>query len=399
MSFRGDDRGALKTMSCAESKSCSANNAPLTPSQPLRCPAGHDMEAKVDRELRRVISGSRLKIACSRCEMRLSAKDAWYTCKACNYHLCLECSEQLQQRTPAAADMCGEPCLADACRVACGDLVLCGPDEWGIHHVVLVCGTMVRDPEAGRILGLPAHLEAFACPTIESSRYLKGKEFRWYAATSIYARDSWSGQVHLVGDRPEGTGAIEKLQKPVPVKFLIHPLRSSNHLAMDRALFGQALQEMAQRSQKWSLRTALNAMASARTALDPGDYPTRADRAKLMDSLEESWESPPICAAVAIGVWQRYLELACAASCPRGDARASAAQHILRWMPLVADRTMPSVLVKVLTRCGWILASSPTGQVSPRAFQASHAESSRRNVRPRCMTSQLDQPLAVCKTI
>merc|ERR1711871_167677 len=158
---RGDSWDASRVTPLATSRCHVAHDDVALLPRPLRCPAGHDMEAKVDRELRRVISGSRLHIACARCDLRLSAKDAWYTCKACDHHLCLECSEQLQTRTCTVGDSCGTSRPIETCRVTCGDLVLCGPDEWGIHHVVLVCGTMVPDPEAAGILGLPAHLEVF----------------------------------------------------------------------------------------------------------------------------------------------------------------------------------------------------------------------------------------------
>jgi hypothetical protein len=337
----------------------------LLPPQPLQCPAGHDLEAKVVHELPRKIAiwRSLSQVTCDRCDAPITSDDARYTCKICSYDLCLECSQQVHQSEGHGRALTrGASCptlTAMACHVTCGDLALCGPDDWGIHHVVVLRGAMLPDPDAARLMHMPPHFDVFSCPTIESNRHLKGERFVWYAATSLYARDQRTGQMFLVGDVPEGSRIIEVAQKHVPVKLLLHPLRRGHGgPAIVPALFERAVMDLAINSTHWSLRTALNAITSSRTALDPADYPTPNDREQLMDELEQSWESRPICSAAAVCIWQRYFQLFSEQTGPPSTAKDRAAQLILQWIPMIPDQTMPSLLVKVLTRCRWILKGS-----------------------------------------
>merc|ERR1712039_905496 len=107
------------------------------------------------------------------------------------------------------------------------------------------------------------------------------------------------------------------------------------------------------RSQHWCQITALKGLMARRVALDPKDYPDQDARARLMDDLKRRWTYPPICASVAIKVWQKYFDISC--SSPGGVACDEAVQQILKWIPLRADQCMPSNLVKVLSTHGWLL--------------------------------------------
>lgn len=342
----------------------------IAPAGELKCPRGHVMFAKVVREISYKISEMRWDVECDLCGAIINYADGRYRCKECDYDLCLPCAHRLQDPTPTSkltrhlGSSFGLPApgLNAGSHVTCGDLIFCGPDAWGVHHVVVVCGPLKRDPEAAGLLNLPPHFETFAAETVESNRHQEGRETLWYRVTSIYARDVRSGEVYLVGDTRPGSTVIERCSK-VPVKILFHPCREgSEGPTMMPNLWAEALEEMSELSGQWSLMTAMQALVSSasRQGLDPEDYPSPEDREELMEELEESWSSRPICSACAIRLWQRYFQLLAErhSDARHGSVQDQAAQHILRWIPLVSDQTSPSLLLKVLSRCGWTLRGS-----------------------------------------
>merc|ERR1719198_2227543 len=121
----------------------------------------------------------------------------------------------------------------------------------------------------------------------------------------------------------------------------MHPLRKGHGgPEFDTKVFAQAVQLSAVVSQRWGLGTALKGLFTRQESLELDDYPTPGSRRKLLEELTARWSSSPICSSVVIMVWQYYFKTAC-------GSPDSAAQCILRYMPLFSDQTMPSVLLKV----------------------------------------------------
>jgi len=213
---------------------------------------------------------------------------------------------------------------------------------------------MVLDQQAADILGYPPEVELWSCPTIESTRNRKGRDHAWFPTMTIYSRDLTTGDAAMVGVREPNTLHFEHFDKPIPVKLLMHPLRRGHGgPPFDAQAFEQAVQLSAVMSQHWGLSTALKAITSMQESLDPEDYPTPDVRRKLLEELTSRWTSRPICSTVVIMVWQYYFKIACGGAGPASEDLA--VQQILRWMPVLADKTMPSVLLKVLTTRGWVL--------------------------------------------
>lgn len=289
------------------------------------------------------------------------------------YSLCVACATMLQTRGTRSHAEAGQHVFSAALHSSCGrdarpddsvmagDILLCGPDRWGIHHVVLCRGPIsLAEPEVVEKLEEAPFdkddLEFVACATIESSRLLRGLEYSWYPAWSYFARKRSSGELMLVGDIADGTNTIAICDTPVPVKLLLHPLRPSfGGPPFDAKAFMAAVSLCSESSRRWSKATALFAIAARRSSLDPGDYTDPAARAGLLHDVKRRWSNKPICSSVAIIVWQRYFEIV---SGPSPQGLDQAAQCILRWMPVLSDRTAPSALLKALSACGWVLRTN-----------------------------------------
>lgn len=322
------------------------------------------MQGKVVREMWNKVAWWHYETNCATCNARITTDDARYFCKDCKYSVCTACSSTMLARNAPVAGV-GKtsaffaPPTAKPSQVQPGDIFLCGPDRWGIHHVIMSIGQMKRDPQAAQWIWGEMHevrgFDIFSCETIESSGHLHGKDVVWYVSKNFFARDSATGEAVQVADMARDSGTLEFQAEPVKVKMLMHPLRPGHGgPTFDAQAFGKALEVSATNSKKWSLKTAVKGMMHRRDceALDPVKYSTPQSRVALLDDLEKRWELRPICTSVAIMVWQRYFKLV---SGHGPEAADVAAQHILRWMPLLSDKTLPSALIKELSKCGWVL--------------------------------------------
>lgn len=326
-------------------------------SQPLlvRCQLGHVMQAQVVQEIWNGLEFLHSSVKCSRCGQKITKQDARYSCELCDCDYCTACT----------ADMFQLPCAVEhrmrhgngfvpGC-VTAGDIFLCGPDRWGIHHVVLVCGPLEHDPQAAHILCPEPDQDIFSCLTIESSQEIQGSKLPWYSGRSFYARNRRTGAALHVGDMEIGTRAISKVVDSSPVKVLLHPLRPGHGgPRFNAALFKEAMEKCADGSRTWGLNTALSAFTSTRECLDSANYPDVASRKALLLDMRERWARPPICSSVAIMVWQNYFLLEC---CTGDESRSEdmAVQSILDWIPVFSDQTVPSMLLRALTQRGWVL--------------------------------------------
>lgn len=330
------------------------------------CPRGHVMEAHVVREMLRGFEELRNGARCMRCQRPITTNDARYACAICGFDLCTGCAADPMRLAHQAAGASVNAGIASPpgggagsgpLGVGPGDVIACGPDAWGIHHVVLVCSDLRPDPRAGQLLEVPLGKDTFACQIIECTRGQVGTHSAWHPATTFYARDRRTGVATIVGQMEPGTHVIDHVPEPVPVKVLLHPLRAGRGgPAFDAKAFDQAVLNSAVVSQRWGLSTALKAMVGSQESLRPEDYSNAQQRRRLLSELKARWSSLPICSSVIIMVWQYYFLIAAqiAAEDP-GYADDIAVRRILRWMPLFADETVPSTLLKVLTKHGWLL--------------------------------------------
>jgi len=330
----------------------------------LLCPRGHAMSARVTREMLRKWDSWRYEIKCDECDRQITTHDARYTCTECDYDFCMSCAEEQMRYCPASPSKMGQQVMHPAMYSArpvniiqAGDIMMAGPDTWGIHHAMLVTGPMYRDPEAGKLLRIPGSaFDVWACKTIESTRALQGEDTLWYPSTTFFKRNLNTGVVSIVADFVANDNAIEQAQRHVPCKVLLHPLRLGHGGPFFlQHCFEQAIQSSAEDSTRWSLRSAVKAIMATKDTLHEDDYPDELSRLQLLEELKRRWTSRPICSAVAIIVWQKYFGLACEHN---GLSQDIAVQCILKWMPVLSDRTSPSALVQSLTSRGWILHES-----------------------------------------
>lgn len=346
-------------------RSSNFNEAPLSaretpePSkvQAVRCPHGHVMQAIVVREMFRGLEAFRSEIRCARCKQSITTQDARYSCEECNISYCTACSANILCKPlleSVARPLQGRQIRRSPSNVMAGDIICCGPDRWGIHHLILVISAMEPDQEALPFLYADKDSEVWSCETIECTQTRVGREVPWFRTRTFYVRDPSTGAAAMAGSLEPGTLNIESFETPVPVKLLMHPLRKGyGGPPFDAKAFSQAVQRSAVVSQRWGLATAIKGLFAREESLDPDNYPMPELRRKLMEELTARWSSKPICSSVVIMVWQNYFKIACRSAGAGGDDLA--AQHILRWMPLLSDKTMPSVLLKVLTKLGWVL--------------------------------------------
>jgi hypothetical protein len=114
-------------------------------------------------------------------------------------------------------------------------------------------------------------------------------------------------------------------------------------------LMNEVLFEMRSNQQNWSWSTAVKAFLVSGFISNHGAAPLS------MKELEDSWRAQPICTSIVVIFWQRYLaELASLKSVDQLDL-------ILQYMPLRADRVLPSELLSTMLSRGWSLSQGHSG--------------------------------------
>jgi len=253
----------------------------------------------------------------------------------------------------------------DPLDVNVGDIFLVGPDPYGIHHVILACGQMVQNYDEIPYMQLAPGMEVFAIKTIESTQSLKGHDTWWYPTTCFFQRDPYTGEAGLIADIPPHENVINMTEAPIPMKVLRHPLRNAvGHLQIDTVAFNNVVAEAAAESKTYGWSTAVRSFVRThihKCQLNPANYPDERSREKLMDKLQAQWSRKPICASVAIKVWQMYFTAVC-------EDTNEAALNILEFMPVKCHATMPSKLVEVLTNYGWTLHDNLNTEMSSNGY-------------------------------
>lgn len=337
----------------------------------LLCPKGHALEIKITPEITgALVSWERMwyDLECDLCSNEIKWDEARYCCQACDYDICTRCGGKLQtqqlvrktqrQRVKTKESVARSLLHAafgmypNSPLVMAGDVLLSGPDRWGIHHMILAQGPMTPAIDAVTAEVAAPGMTVYSFPTVESSDLERGVDTAWKTGHRFVFVDSDTNQLMLLGEMVDGCDILYVEDEAQPVKVLQHPLRPGRGgPAFDFVAFGKAVTHLSQTSKTWSLATALRSLSSTNEVINAAPYLEDSNaRAKLFKDLSQSWDTPPICSSVVVKVWQCYFLYACGAE--RTDA---AVQYILQYMPLRCDLALPSQVVQALSRCGWIV--------------------------------------------
>jgi len=331
------------------------------------------MSAKVAREMFDLFMPGKYlngKMSCHKCGGQISKKDAYYRCAQCDLNYCMVCMAQTMSPTYKRPSSLSDGSLHVAkehasarkplLEVLPGDVFLCGPDYWGIHHTVLSCERLVPAEKRVRDALTQGNdkVEILKCGTVETSQTaLSGGDTKWYQTCSYYSRNLETGATQLIGDMIPGSNNLEIYSEAVPVKVLLHPLRPHcGGPELDEKTFDKVVHKASAQSKSYGRITALEAFVAGTPKLRRADFPNVASRHRLFEDLIKRWERPPICTSVVIMVWQMYF--AALFSGAGNWAADLVVQHILEWIPLWCDKTTPSMLVKSLTESGWMLKNN-----------------------------------------
>eukprot|EP00931_Biecheleriopsis_adriatica_P093308 TRINITY_DN67053_c0_g1_i1.p1 TRINITY_DN67053_c0_g1~~TRINITY_DN67053_c0_g1_i1.p1 ORF type:complete len:518 (+),score=65.04 TRINITY_DN67053_c0_g1_i1:56-1555(+) len=357
----------------------------VTPIPGLRCPEGHQMTGRIEREVcgacstfcghSKSCSGNCCccmcacsgrcctcchRAPCMHCGREFHHDEAYYRCHECDLNCCLSCASThggLNEVLPGP-----------------GDVILAGP-FLTVTHVIAVVSQMERADESSReALGFPRSAELFCCTTVETTPMYRqclvggGKmsdddsaSTSWYRAYTYYMRDREKGAVNLVGVRPWDSSDPPQAISPQPTLFLLHPFRGELSSHFNSLVFQQAVKFWEAHSRTYSFSTAVRLLFKERSNFHPEMFPTPDLRAALLKEVRERWKCKPICASVPVKIWQKYFELVRNVDSSREDKQvhpqveAAIVRDIIRWMPVFSDATYPSVMVKVLGECGWTL--------------------------------------------
>jgi len=349
LGMRGqDEEGEVRMARRKSSASCVPHRSG-TFKHAVHCPEGHVMRAKVVKEMLVSCYAERY---CERCQDVCDGEVSRYLCKECDIVYCNACARS-ELGLPELEDR-GEPL-----DLLTGDILLAGPDSYGIHHVILVkSGWKPVDPEVAEVLHLEPGADVLACDTIESTQGAVGSDTWWYPTTTFFVRHQERGTLTLVADLPPDSTELQQAITPVPTKLLLHPFRSfQGGLALDEEVFLEVIDAAAANSVRYGRRTAVKSVIHSffhRERIDQEQFQTEGARKQLAELLSTSWTQNPICASVAIACWQQYFFKACASS-------DEAVQQILQYMPHWCHKTTPAALVKNLTLRGWVMSDTADG--------------------------------------
>jgi len=302
------------------------------------------MRAKVVREMFLQCYQER---ECDTCGDLCESDSSHYRCSECDIVYCNGCARStlgLKEITERG----------EALEVHIGDILLAGPDKFGIHHVILVRSSWKEaDPDVVELLDVEPGAEILCCDTIESTQGSVGTETWWYPTTTYFTRRHEDGALFLVADLPADSEVLEQAKDPVRTKLMLHPFRPENGgPEMDEAAFRDVIRSAAARSVRYGKRTAVKSVISGllhQDHINASSYATEEARGQLAKKLKESWKARPICASVAVMCWQQYFFKA-------HPDRDEAVQHVIDYMPHWCHKSTPSALVNSLTQHGWIIS-------------------------------------------
>mmetsp|Transcript_32747 Transcript_32747/g.59854 ORF Transcript_32747/g.59854 Transcript_32747/m.59854 type:complete len:439 (-) Transcript_32747:116-1432(-) len=184
--------------------------------------------------------------------------------------------------------------------------------------------------------------ELWRVKTVESTRY---ERCGLYQTETLLYVDPLTRRLRMVGDLTDyakhqvlGVGEWE-----VPVEIWQSPpeLRAM----VNQSIVQQVVNEMMMTSRNWNATTAVRALFFSTSAVEP---------IGTMTDVQDAWHQGPICTSVAITFWQRYI----CKMAEMSGGRRNANDLISRYIPLLADRTLPGDLVNALRNTGWTKLSN-----------------------------------------
>jgi len=201
----------------------------------------------------------------------------------------------------------------------------------------------------------PNVTELWAVPIMESTRSAEGL----HEATLFLYVQRPSGVIAVAGEISHDDelaqcdgDSVEVWQCPAQLRELMNSCPSRS------ALMAETFEEMKKdmRHSNWSEYTAV------RAALMPAALDKNTEGMAALKQIRDTWGTAPICTSVAIIFWQRLM-CKLAPVC-NADVRASpnapfkltperTLSLIRRWMPVRADRSLPSEMCEALSGVGW----------------------------------------------
>lgn len=222
-----------------------------------------------------------------------------------------------------------------------GNLMDIGVNGGFFGHAVLVSGVPELVSEKSELReSLGEHWPSSArsllkVPTIESCRASAGLHKTELLIHQHSGRFDLVGEVDADGDLSYyfSSETVEVWQSPPELRgrFCTRTMQ-------------RVLEAMSAAEADWSYATAVRAL------LRPAALSLDSDDTDLVAQAQASWTAAPICTSVPIVFWQRYL---CQIAKSSGSSEAA---FIRRWMPVSADRTLPTELSVMMKRCGWCCA-------------------------------------------
>lgn len=245
------------------------------------------------------------------------------------------------------------------CVKSSGRLMEIGAAGGFMGHVMVVVGpprSIPRhSPEAASYgSAWPADAgEIWLVRTIESTRSQQGL---WEVDLMLFVQRD-SGTLMVFGEMTL-EGEINLMEENERVELWQSPGVLREKLRVD--LMMEVIVDIKSHLANWSAATA------ARAFVSQSSRTLRGPSAKVLDDMQACWMKDPICTSVVVIFWQRYLwKLADAANAlRRQEDWIDAADMILKFMPLKADRVLPGQLLNTMQDVGFVALSR-----MPKVFQ------------------------------
>jgi len=250
--------------------------------------------------------------------------------------------------------------------VVCGQghLFEIGTIRGFMSHVMLVTGAPVRVPPSVlaklRALWPDGCLpETWRVPTLECTRSVAGM----HSAEMLLAVTPRDRQLRILGELDKAgqvtlcCGMVELWQSPENLR---------TELRAD--IIESIVAGLSASQDCWSAATAIRAAVMSSGPIE------KNTAVETLQEIQACWYKPPICTSVVVTFWQQYLCLLAALPAmdfldlkqqqeqqhvqqePNSTEHVStrAVESIFKFMPLLADRTLPGDLVRSMRECGWV---------------------------------------------
>mmetsp|Transcript_29893 Transcript_29893/g.58685 ORF Transcript_29893/g.58685 Transcript_29893/m.58685 type:complete len:543 (-) Transcript_29893:214-1842(-) len=237
-----------------------------------------------------------------------------------------------------------------------GDLFEIGTIRGFLSHVMLVTSAPVSVPPSFLVKLKPlwpgdCMPEIWRVATLECTRSVAGM----HSAEMLLAVTPRDRQLRILGELDKTGqvtvcfGMVELWQSPEDVRA-----------ALCADLVNSIVAGLSASQACWSATTAIRAAVMSSEPVE------KSTAVETLQEIQACWYKPPICTSVVITFWQQYLCLLVARSpldCLDMEHRSStsfsanaveAVGLIYKFMPLLADRTLPGDLVRSMRDCGWV---------------------------------------------